>query len=603
VSSHDLTLAVITAAATVPDLDDEDGWAEADRLRLLHPSDMARLRVTAGDLLQVTSRRGSIVLPAQPGDAMAPTQAHIAMHWGSEALGGAAASGRPLAGVNAPTTGAFCALSKQSELKHCAVKLIKAELPWRLLALAWLPAERAHMARVALRELMPSFAYAACVPFGSEPDALGRLGVAWRAAAHEAAPAAVMARIESLLGLDDPLALRYVDARRGPRRTIALRTDGKETQRVDAFLIAGHTEAEPWLRALLVDGQPAQTYGRALWRAGATPPAALPARSPQVCTCHDVSEARILKALSVIDGAPGARLATLQQQLRCGTSCGSCLPALRGLASEAPTAATPAQARQGAEYSGAPPAGCSAAKDRLQVDLLGRRLELHAALDVVQVFEHQALGARGIAFGDCIDDLRVFVGAATRRRGCVVQKDHEARQHRQLAHAARQRGVARQLSRQRMELARQADHRALVVTSAGIDFELLVPPQARELFRRQRLDQAAQHGRLDQSSGLEDVERLLDGGLGHVGATLRVQLDDLLVRQACEHLADARTADAEDVGQPLLDQLGARVQPVFKDRHIDLLVDLVVGVFALQASRRGTGARGSGRHGGVQGGE
>jgi response regulator NasT len=34
-SSHDLMLAVITAAVAVPDLDDEDGWAEADRLRLL----------------------------------------------------------------------------------------------------------------------------------------------------------------------------------------------------------------------------------------------------------------------------------------------------------------------------------------------------------------------------------------------------------------------------------------------------------------------------------------------------------------------------------------------------------------------------------------
>lgn len=34
-SNADLTLAVITAAATVPDLDDEDGWAEADRLRVL----------------------------------------------------------------------------------------------------------------------------------------------------------------------------------------------------------------------------------------------------------------------------------------------------------------------------------------------------------------------------------------------------------------------------------------------------------------------------------------------------------------------------------------------------------------------------------------
>lgn len=31
----ELTLAVITAAATVPDLHDEDGWAEADRLRML----------------------------------------------------------------------------------------------------------------------------------------------------------------------------------------------------------------------------------------------------------------------------------------------------------------------------------------------------------------------------------------------------------------------------------------------------------------------------------------------------------------------------------------------------------------------------------------
>ena len=294
----------------------------------LHPGDMARLRVQPGDLLQVTSRRGAIVLPAQPSDAMATMQAHIPMHWGGEVLGGAAASGRPLAGVNALTTGAFCALSKQPELKHCAVKLTRAELPWRLLALAWLPAARAFEARAALRELMPTFAYAACVPFGREPDALGRLGVLWRAAAHEAAPADVIMHIEALLGLDRSQALRYVDARRGLRRTIVLRAAGDET-RVDAFLLAGQTDAEPWLRALLVDDQPAQAYGRGLLRAGAKPPGALPQRSPQVCTCHDVSEARIRAALLGLDGAPDTRLAHLQRQLRCGTSCGSCLPALR----------------------------------------------------------------------------------------------------------------------------------------------------------------------------------------------------------------------------------------------------------------------------------
>jgi assimilatory nitrate reductase catalytic subunit len=300
----------------------------------VNPRDFARLNLKPGDLLQVTSRRGSIVLPAQASDAMAPMQAHIAMHWGAEALGGASASGRALAGVNTLTTGAFCATSKQPELKHCAVKLLKAELPWRLLALAWLPQELAHAARAALRELMPAFPYAACVPFGREPERQGRLGVLLRAAAHEAATDALIARIETLLGLDGAQALRYADAKRGLRRTIALDGAG-DAMRVRAFVLAGQTDAEPWLRALLVDDQPAQAYGRSLLRTGATPPGALPTRSPQVCTCHDVSEARIREVLASTPGAPDERLTQLQRRLRCGTECGSCLPTLKRLVAAA----------------------------------------------------------------------------------------------------------------------------------------------------------------------------------------------------------------------------------------------------------------------------
>jgi len=297
----------------------------------LHPRDLDRLNARPGDLLQVTSRRGSIVLPALSSDAMAPTQVHIAMHWGAEALGGASANGRALAGVNTLTTGAVCALSKQPELKHCAVKLIKADLPWRLLAMAWLPQPAAHSARAALRELMPLFPYAACVPFGREPDARGRLGVMLRAAAHEAPSADVLVRIERTLGLDGVQALRYVDDKRGLRRTIALH-GADESLRVHAFVLRGVTDAEPWLRALLVDGQPAQAYGRGLLRAGAAPPGALPTRSPQVCTCHDVSEARIREVLATsANGAPAERLSALQRTLRCGTECGSCLPTLKRL--------------------------------------------------------------------------------------------------------------------------------------------------------------------------------------------------------------------------------------------------------------------------------
>ena len=52
---------------------------------------------------------------------------------------GLTAYGLSKAGVNALTTSAYCPSSKQPELKHAAVKILKAELPWSLLAVAWLP--------------------------------------------------------------------------------------------------------------------------------------------------------------------------------------------------------------------------------------------------------------------------------------------------------------------------------------------------------------------------------------------------------------------------------------------------------------------------------
>jgi assimilatory nitrate reductase catalytic subunit len=37
--------------------------------------------------------------------------------------------------------------SKQPELKHAAVKVLKAELPWSLLGMAWLPGDQALAVR------------------------------------------------------------------------------------------------------------------------------------------------------------------------------------------------------------------------------------------------------------------------------------------------------------------------------------------------------------------------------------------------------------------------------------------------------------------------
>jgi len=296
----------------------------------LNPQDMERRGLQDGDLVHVTSQRGAIVLPVRASATLGAAQAFIAMHWGPEYLSGRSSQGEPLAGVNALTSPAFCPSSKQPELKHAAVKVLKAELPWTLLGVAWLPGDTALQTLGELRRLMPSFDFASCVPFGRE-----RTGVLLRAAAHEAPEAALVDRVEALLGLDGPDALRYVDKRRQQRRSARLlRQDGAST--LQAFLLAGDTRAEAWIKTLLQEALPADSYGRLLLMPGAAAPVALAPRSPQVCTCFNVSEEAIRAELPRCGGQDEQRLNELQGKLRCGTNCGSCIPELRRLVKAVP---------------------------------------------------------------------------------------------------------------------------------------------------------------------------------------------------------------------------------------------------------------------------
>jgi assimilatory nitrate reductase catalytic subunit len=296
----------------------------------MHPQELARRKWSAGDLVRVRSRRGEVVLPVQASDAVAPAQAFVAMHWGEEFVGGRSAKKEPMLGVNGLTSPAFCAVSKQPELKHAAVRMESAALPWGLLAAAWLPAAEVHTVRERLRERFGDFDYATCVPFGREPGE--RVGLLFRAAAAVPAADAVLVAIEQALGLHGMPVLRYTDPKHGQRRAMCFREGigaGEDAAGLQAFMLAGDTRAQAWVLALLQDEQPARAFGRALLESRSQPPGAAAPRGKQVCNCLDVSEPQIVQFLAGASGPAEARLAALQRALECGTRCGSCLPALR----------------------------------------------------------------------------------------------------------------------------------------------------------------------------------------------------------------------------------------------------------------------------------
>jgi assimilatory nitrate reductase catalytic subunit len=310
----------------------------------IHPQDMARRGLVQGELVRVTSRRGSVVVPVEATEELSLGQVFMAMHWGSEFLSGQGLQGEVLAGVNGLTTSAHCPTSKQPEFKHAAVRIDKAALPWTLLGLAWLPAEVAHTTQLALRAFMPQFAFATCVPFGRE-----RSGVLFRAAATRAPDAHVLDDMERLLGLHTPNTLRYSDPKHGQRRAVRLyRPDAgqgasAEAAVLEAFFLAGDTRSQAWIKTLLQEELPAQAYGRQLLLPGAQAPSALAAATaqagPQVCTCLNIGQPAITRHLSATGGSASQRLASLQAELKCGTQCGSCVPELKRLVGSVPAPA------------------------------------------------------------------------------------------------------------------------------------------------------------------------------------------------------------------------------------------------------------------------
>jgi len=286
----------------------------------LNPADLARHGLKAGDIVQLESRRGTLRVVAEVDGSVAPGQAFLPMHWGSRHLAGQ--------GINTLTLPVIDPRSFQPELKHCAVSVSRAELPWRLIAFGT-PRDGDALALLArVQAWLPQFEFAACA---LTPEAGG---VLLRAAAAQAPADDLLAALHALFELDGDDVMRYDDRHRGNVRRVRL-GEG----RVAAVCLSGDGTGEAWLREFHARGLPAAALGPLLLAPTAKAPGGTTARGRIVCSCFGIGEHAINTAMQSAGGDAASRVAAAQQQLRCGTQCGSCLPELRRLAASAVLAA------------------------------------------------------------------------------------------------------------------------------------------------------------------------------------------------------------------------------------------------------------------------
>jgi ferredoxin-nitrate reductase len=81
----------------------------------IHPRDAARLGIEHGELVQISSRRGTIRVPARVSEVATPGMVFLPFHWGDRFT--------PENAANYLTISATGRLAKQPELKFCAVHL------------------------------------------------------------------------------------------------------------------------------------------------------------------------------------------------------------------------------------------------------------------------------------------------------------------------------------------------------------------------------------------------------------------------------------------------------------------------------------------------
>jgi len=298
----------MSRTGTVPRLFNQ----EDEPLLTMHPCDMRHRGLEAGDLARVTNARGEIVVRVGAGEGLKKGRAWLPMHWGSQFMSSP--------GANALACDAVDPYSQQPELKHAAVQITRFELPYPLAIISRCADQSAALALLQrARPALGKFPYATLNLYGR-----GSPLVVFRAAAATALDAATIADLDALFGMDGSEgAILFADASRQISKKAISRAG-----RLLGVRLAGEALAQVWLKQAMAEDELDASLIRFALAPTAKPPVSVAPRNI-VCKCADVSDRQIEREL---DG--GASLPQLQDKLKCGTFCGSCVPEIKRLVAD-----------------------------------------------------------------------------------------------------------------------------------------------------------------------------------------------------------------------------------------------------------------------------
>lgn len=272
----------------------------------MHPDDASLRGLQAGDLVQISSKRGRLVLPLALSHELPRGTVFAAMHWNGQFLNSS--------GINEASQSLVDSDSFQPELKHAAVKVEKVYLPWRVttaLRCQDLPAMQAQLA-----PLLRQCSYAS-ISLHSPDILLLR-------AAHDQVLDSWLQHLLDLVGLHpNGDVLGYCDNQRGVVKRVAWANDRLAGFTFASHMIADVAAAENLLQKLQ-QGEPWQGSRLAVFAPTGQP---VIAREKIVCQCTQVGENVIRQCLE-----RGDSVEQLKSSLGCGSVCGSCVPELKRMA-------------------------------------------------------------------------------------------------------------------------------------------------------------------------------------------------------------------------------------------------------------------------------